>query len=134
MSKELMEKIVRSIDDLPAMPTTVIKISELTNDPKASGKDIAKIISLDEALTSKILKWCNSPLYGLYREVNSVAQAVALLGNASVKNLIVAFCANQFFNEHLEGYMIEKEDLWKHAVACASGAQIISNKSWLQIQ
>ena len=128
MSSELMEKIVRKIDELPPMPSTILKAAELAKAPNASAKDLANVISLDQALTTKLLKWCNSPLYGLSNEVTSVAQAVALLGNNAVKNLAVACSSNQFFNQELEGYMIEKDDLWKHAIASASAAQIISSK------
>jgi len=128
MSNELMEKIIRSVDELPPMPASIIKLSELIKNPMTSGKEIASVITLDQALTAKLLKWCNSPLYGLSREITSVEQAVALLGNSAIQSLATACCANQLFSKELDGYMIDKEDLWKHAIACASGAQIISKK------
>jgi putative nucleotidyltransferase with HDIG domain len=130
MSNELMDKIVRSIDDLPPMPSTIIKLSELIKNPMTSGKDIAAVISLDQALTTKILKWCNSPLYGLSKKITSVEQAAALLGNKAIQSLATACCANQIFDKELDGYMIDKEDLWKHSIGCAAGSQIIAQKKF----
>ncbi|MBT8369374.1 MAG: HDOD domain-containing protein, partial [Deltaproteobacteria bacterium] len=45
------QKIIARIDDLPTLPRTVLKITELVNDPKSSAKDIARVITDDQVLT-----------------------------------------------------------------------------------
>ena len=37
-----LNRIIAGIDDLPTLPRTVLKITELVNDPKSSAKDLAR--------------------------------------------------------------------------------------------
>jgi HD-like signal output (HDOD) protein len=58
------QKIIERIDDLPTLPRTVLKITELVNDPKSSAKDLARVITDDQVLTARLLKLVNSSFYG----------------------------------------------------------------------
>ena len=58
------QKIIARIDDLPTLPRTVLKITELVNDPKSSAKDLSRIITDDQVLTARLLKLVNSSFYG----------------------------------------------------------------------
>ena len=59
------KKIIDRIDDLPTLPRTVLKITELVNDPKSSAKDLAGVITDDQILTARLLKLVNSSFYGI---------------------------------------------------------------------
>lgn len=56
---------------------------------------IAGIAAQDVALTAAVLKVVNSPLYGLSRRVDSISQAVALLGLTSITTLVTGLVARQ---------------------------------------
>ena len=53
MSMPDLRKIIARIEDLPTLPRTVLKITELINDPKSSAKDLYRIITDDQVLTSR---------------------------------------------------------------------------------
>ena len=71
MSISDLQKIIARIDDLPTLPRTVLKITELVNDPQSSAKDIARIITDDQVLTGELrvsVKECpKTPLSGYSR-------------------------------------------------------------------
>ncbi|MEO2082891.1 MAG: HDOD domain-containing protein [Desulfurobacteriaceae bacterium] len=50
--------------------------------------EIAKIISMDPNLSARLLKFINSPYFGLRKEIKSIVQAVAYLGYKNLKDYV----------------------------------------------
>jgi serine/threonine-protein kinase len=75
--------------ELPALPHAVTLFAQKSGDPKASARDLAEIIETDSGLTLELLKHVNSAYVGLRNKVNTVQQAISLLGLRQSKNLIV---------------------------------------------
>lgn len=55
------------------------------NNPSAEIADISDLISQDPALSFKVLRFINSPAVGLRKEIDSIHQAVVLLGLARIR-------------------------------------------------
>ncbi|MBW2582127.1 MAG: HDOD domain-containing protein [Deltaproteobacteria bacterium] len=83
------QKIIEKIDDLPTLPRTVLKITELVNDPKSSAKDLARVITDDQVLTARLLKLVNSSFYGFPQRIPTVTGAIVLLGFDAIRNLLL---------------------------------------------
>lgn len=62
-------------------------IAKINND-QVEVKELSDIISTDISLSHKILKFINSPMSGLRAEVDSIQQAVVLLGLTTIKNWV----------------------------------------------
>jgi len=120
------EDFIRDIEELPALPTTVIKVVNLTQSEISSAKDLAKIIAMDKALTASVLKLCNSPIYGLQRRVESIQQAVALMGLNTLLGLVMTIATNKTFRKNTDGYLLEPGELWRSAITCGFLAQKIA--------
>ncbi len=76
---------------LPTPPAVVIRLLELTRRSDVALKEIADTVAMDPSLSAKILRFVNSPLAGLSREVTSLHQAVALVGVRGVKMMALSF-------------------------------------------
>jgi len=76
---------------LPTPPGVVLRLLEITRRPDASAAEIADVIGADPNLTSKIIRFVNSPMAGVGREVTSLPHAVALLGVRSIKMMALSF-------------------------------------------
>ena len=50
-------RIIAKVDDLPTLPRTVFKITELVNDPQSSAKELARIITEDQEIGQLFLLW-----------------------------------------------------------------------------
>lgn len=68
-----------------ANEVVLIQLLQMLNDPKGTPEKIEKLILQDPVLTYKLLRIVNSAAYALVREVESVAQAVVLLGLEQVR-------------------------------------------------
>lgn len=80
-----------SLGELPTPPGVVAQLLELTRSSKATARDVADAVSGDPVMSAKILRFVNSPMAGINREVTSLQQAVALLGMNSVKMMALSF-------------------------------------------
>jgi HD-like signal output (HDOD) protein len=55
--QQTMEK---KLADLPPLPAIVTRIMETVNNPDTSAEDLNKLISMDQGLSSKVLRIVNS--------------------------------------------------------------------------
>ena len=67
----------------------LLKLVATINNPEVEVEELSNIISTDVSLSHKVLKFINSPLSGLRREVDSIQQAVVLVGLKTIKNWIM---------------------------------------------
>ncbi len=73
---------------LSANQVAVLELVAKVNNPQVEIDELADIIRADVSLSHKMLKFINSPVSGLRAEVESVQQAVVLLGLDTIKNWI----------------------------------------------
>ncbi|NJD08347.1 MAG: HDOD domain-containing protein [Methylococcaceae bacterium] len=85
-----LEHLLNNSQNLPAIPEVVRSLIQSFNDEYANITQIAKTISMDQALAGRVLKLANSARYGLPRKVASIDDAVRLLGFTTLRTLVVA--------------------------------------------
>ena len=120
-------RIISKIDDLPTLPRTVFKITELVNDPKSSAKELARIITEDQVLTARLLKLVNSSFYGFPQRVSAVTAAIVLLGFDAIRNLLLTTSVFDLFAIKSSHKPKDQELFWDHSLGCAVGAKVIGS-------
>ena len=53
----LKKKILRTVDDLPAMPQIVLKAQEIMSNPNSDFKEFERTLEADQALWRRFLNW-----------------------------------------------------------------------------
>ncbi len=121
-----MELRLAQLPDLPTLPVIVLKIVELMNKPEISILEIAKLVSADQVITSKIIKVVNSPFYALRQEITNLQHALTYLGLDKVKSLVLT-CS---LITHLEGKGggFNMKTFWEHSFGCGIVCRIIAEK------
>jgi len=71
---------------LPALPTSAMRLLELSQDPKNGPAEYARPIEADAGLMGQILRFVNSSYFGFSREIASIQQALTLVGVRTIKN------------------------------------------------
>lgn len=116
--------IISSIDKLPSHPTVYAKLQKEIWDPEPNLDYIGEIISLDIAMTAKIMQLVNSSFFGLYQKVESPAKAVKLLGLDTIKALVLG---SQIFSEiKVSEQLFSTEFLWMHSMTVGKLAKMIA--------
>ena len=121
-------QIISNIRNLPTPPIVFHQIQKVINDPKISAGHIASILSEDPAMSVKVLKLTNSAFYGLSREVESVKQAVVIVGLEAIKNLVLAASVlDMFKGKDLDEESQEK--FWRHSLAVGFCGRLLARHS-----
>ena len=119
--------IIKKVDDLPTLPRTVFKITEVVNDPKSSARELAKIITEDQVLTARLLKLVNSSFYGFPQRISTVTAAIVLLGFDAIRNLLLTTSVFDLFAIGSSRQPKSQEQFWDHSLGCAVGAKVIGS-------
>lgn len=127
MEQAKLNRIIRKIEDLPTLPRTVLRITELVNNPRTSAQDLAGVVVDDQVLTARLLRLVNSSFYGFPRKVSTVTGAIVLLGFDAIRNLLLTTSILELFSNKKRKTGFNREKLWDHSIGCAVGAKIIGS-------
>ena len=86
---DTLQEVLRTID-IPSCPAVLVQLRRLLGQDSANLLEIAQVASQDVGLSAALLKVVNSPLFGLSRKLDSLAQAVSLLGLSTVSSISAA--------------------------------------------
>ena len=101
---------------MPSLSTTVIKVLETCNDPRASANNLQRIISLDPVLTARVLKLINSAYYSLGVPITSLTRAIVMLGLNTVKNLALSFAILENLRSNGSFPVFSSDEFWTHSL------------------
>ena len=125
MNQSLKERI-RACTTLPSLPAAAMSVLQLTENDSTGMDELAKIISVDAALSVRILRAINSSFYGLNQKVTSINQAVVLLGLHSVKTLVLGFSLVANLHSHKGGF--NHLQYWRRSMYSATAARVIASR------
>lgn len=122
-----IDRVISRVEDLPTLPRTVLRITELVNDPTSSARDLARIITDDQVLAARLLKLVNSSFYGFPQKISTITGAIVLLGFDAIRNLLLTTSVFDLFSNRKKISLIRQEQFWDHSLGCAVAAKVIGN-------
>jgi HD-like signal output (HDOD) protein len=126
-----IQELIKEIKNLRPIPQIANQIMTIVENPNASLSDVADIIVYDPMTTANILRTCNSAYFGLTRKVESVHEAVALIGLDQVVDLVLLKSGAENLKREQDGYGLDEGDLWRYSVASALISKELSEKKQL---
>lgn len=114
-----MDEILDRVAAIQPLPDTVMKLINVVNDPKSTIDDIIEVIRYDQAVTTQMLRICNSAYFAVSREIDSLNDAIRMLGTIKILQLVMAVHSNSLLAKQQSGYGLEPGILWKHSVGVA---------------
>jgi len=113
--------------DLPSPPGVAIRILEICNDPRADLAKIAEVVSLDPALTTKVLRIANSTCYAGQRKVENLRQAIVIFGLNGTLTLALSFSLVQAHAKR-DRTGIDYNAFWRRSLAAASACRQLGKR------
>lgn len=71
--------------DIPAYKLHYLRILQVINRPEIDFKKLGEIVKQEVSLSFKLLRYINSAYFGFRNKINSIQQALALLGEREIK-------------------------------------------------
>lgn len=123
---ESLGQILAECGDPSPLPQVVLRIGQLTADPKVTSADLERLIGIDPALAARVLALANSSYYSLPCQISSLHEAVVFLGIKTLRNLATTITGfNQFLGRG-DPPALARRALWRHSVDTAQCARIIT--------
>jgi len=124
----VIEKIIHSVQSIPAFPMTVQKVTELVSREDYAVADLVNLIKCDQAITANILRMSNAAYFGSRHKIKTIQEAVLYLGQQNLLRAVQTAGVSRFYRKVSVGYVSQARELWKHAIAVAMMSQILSRK------
>ena len=123
-----VKDIIETVGSIQPLPDTALKLMNIMSNPKSTLEEIVGTIKYDQAVTSEVLKLCNSAFFGLSRTVTSLEDALKYLGTAKVLQMVMSVHTNNMLAREQHGYGLDPGILWKHSVAVALASTQFAQK------
>ncbi|MGM0419211.1 MAG: HDOD domain-containing protein, partial [Thermodesulfobacteriota bacterium] len=126
LKKNITEKqILKDHLELLTLPDIFQKLMDVINKPNSSASDVAEIIKKDSALSAATLRLVNSPFYGFANQIDSVYNAVVILGTQQISIMSMGLSVVNIFNE-ISSDFIDMQKLWLHCLGVGICSRIIA--------
>ena len=125
---KVVNRILKSIESIPAFPATGNKVAQLLNKADYSVLQVANVIKLDPSITANILKMANAAYFKSQHKISTINDAVMYLGQKNLLRAIQTAGISKYYKKGVSGYFDKASDLWEHSVSVALMSQILSKK------
>jgi putative nucleotidyltransferase with HDIG domain len=125
---QIIDDYINSARSLPPPPRIVPELMHLLKQPDVNSSKVVKLISFDSALTTEVLRVCNSAFSGSATPTSHLQEAVTRLGFQHVFQVVAAAMGARILGAAQRGYGFDEGELWRHSVAAAVAAQVIAKK------
>ena len=119
--------VARLAQQVPSLPLTFQRIQELVSNPKSGMPQLAEAVSVDQGLVTRVLRLANSSFYGLANRIDTITQAVSLIGMRQVRDLALATAVVDLFKD-IRGGALDGRRFWEHALAVGTTSRLIAAK------
>lgn len=116
------QQVVAEFKDIPPMPNVMVKALSVIKNPSTGIAELAKIMQVDQAISTKTLSLVNSAFYGFRQQITSIQKALVVLGMMKAKNIIMSLALKQMMTAQ------GSRELWEHSIKCAVAAEILAKE------
>lgn len=113
---EFYKALMNNRLELPTLPEVSQRISQIIIDEELDAQRIAALISVDAAMTARLLRMANSPIYRGLNPITQLHEAINRLGMKTTRHLVLAFSLKQ---QHKTNHPWVKKQLlksWKKSI------------------
>jgi HD-like signal output (HDOD) protein len=101
--------IADELANLPPLPSSVLQLQVLCNQPDTALRELAAVVEQDLLLTANLLRIANSPYYGYSGRVTKVEQMIILFGTGAVLGFALASAVRGILKVDLSPYGLDEE-------------------------
>jgi HD-like signal output (HDOD) protein len=105
---------------LPVMPEVAHALIRTLNDEDADVTTVRNVIAKDPALTATLLRMANSAIFGLSRSVDTLDNAVSVVGLSQIRARALSICMSNVF---VLPPGLSRLEFWRSSMVCAGYAR-----------
>ena len=105
----------------------MLKLNQIINTEEYSNTELITLILCDPALTAQILRLANSPRFGFTQQIDTVTDAVSVVGKQKLHNLIMSTTASVYSG--FTPKLAVTESFWFRSFACGIVTHLLAAKT-----
>ncbi len=121
-----IQTLLQQPNALPTAPKVVQDLINSFSQDDVSIDEIAKKLAHDPVLSAKLLRLANSAYYHVSRSVNTVNDAVVMLGFATVRTLVIS---SSFVGAFKATPGLDLKQFWRHCLETAVVAKWLASQA-----
>lgn len=111
---------------VPSLPEVALRIKKAVEEETASIGKIARIISVDPAITAKLIKIANGPLYRSNVPIDNCQAAIVRLGMNTTKQLVISLAMRDLFRIRVPELKSRVQETWRHSTEVGAISMILA--------
>lgn len=111
-----LDKLLQQAKAIPSIPRVVSEVTAELDRDDPDPRRIGELVATDPGMTARLLKLANSAFFGLTREIDSVEEAIAVLGFNHLRTLVQAVALGSSFKS-VPG--VNLEQFWRYSLNTA---------------
>ena len=119
--------ILINLQKLPTINTVAFEVIQLCSDKEIPIPKLVKVISMDQSLSSQILKVANSSYYNFPRTIYSLDRAIVILGFNLLRDIAVSLSVFSFFRGLDKTGQLDYRKLWEHSLYTAISSKFLAD-------
>ncbi len=117
-SHRSVESLISDNIKLISSPSIFFELKGVIDNSGSNIENINEVISKDPALVAQLLKIANSAVYGFPSKVETIPQAISIVGTQQLLSLVLASTTIKQFNS-VPIMDVSMENFWHHSLYCA---------------
>ena len=118
------QALVDNVLHLISLPEIYLRLQRTIEDPLHTREQVAEILAHDPALSARVLRIANSSYYGFSRQIESVDEAVGIVGELDLRNLALAVSLVGSMSR-LDRRGVDIDRFWLHSLRTAVVARLV---------
>jgi HD-like signal output (HDOD) protein len=124
-----LDQLLKESERIEPVPQVIHQLMDLADDPDVPVSEISELIVYEPVVTANLLKLANSAAFGFKKKIDSVHDAVVLMGLKRVIEIVLLSSVTPSLKSAHRGYGLEEGQLWKQSVSCALMASAIADRT-----
>ena len=130
IAEQFFDTLKQAVDEdrlvLPSLPEVALKVRDEVEDEGTTAEQVADILGQDAALSVRLLKVVNSPLYRGRIPIDDLHMAVTRMGGQLVRDLVINLVMKQMFQTTSGVMDMQFRNAWNTSVNVAAICQMMS--------
>ncbi len=117
---------ISRLDDIQPIPQVALKILRMIGDDAYNIEYLSQEVRKDQVISAQILKHCNAAIFSGKGGIDSIDDALLIIGQATLAKIVTAMAVKKLLNNSYTGYSLTKGSLYHHAIGVALVAEKIA--------
>ncbi len=131
LAVHLYQDLMTDNISLPSLPEVALKIQAVFRDENVDADRLAEVILTDPAITSKLIRVANSPVYSGVAATETLQAAIVRLGMQTTYQQVMAYAVNELFNSQSPKIAQRMERVATHSRKVAAISRVLAQSSGL---